>query len=185
LILEDSVVQNMHGTGLLFGPIPVGSPAPGTQSATLSVSNTRFTSDDNGVLLRPADVAVTGSFEHAIFDGNTTFGIEFDGTLGGSNPISVAMRDCAFTNNADTGVFAQGFGTNIVVRNATVARNSVGIGAIDNANVFVGDANITGNVFALAEDRTGDFTRGTIVSYGNNSIDGNDNDAAPVIIPLH
>jgi hypothetical protein len=170
LVVEDSVVQNMHSTGLNFSP---------NGTATFSVSNTRFTGNggQSATVLPAASVVGNGSFEHVIFDGG---GIGFESSdLSGPNSIviEVTFRDCTITNS-QLGMLTGG--GSFTVQNSTVTGNGTGILAGARSTVRVRASLVTGNQTAF-----GVAGGGSVESYGDNSIDGNTTNNPPAVIALH
>jgi hypothetical protein len=179
LTVADCVVRNMEGDGL-----EVVSTATTPQS--LAVSNSFF--NDNagtGIAIEPhSSGSITASVDQTGLYNNAATGLNVVGTFGtGTGTISVAVTDNVVANNGG-GIVAQTntTPTTIMVRNSTIANNTVDgfFSNGTNALIRVTHSMITGNLFS-AEVGSG----GGILSYGDNSIDGNGTNNLPFTTSLH
>jgi hypothetical protein len=166
LVIEDSVVQDMTGDGLLFSP---------AAAASVTVSHTRFVRNTIGAGVVPGAtfISLVATFEHVIFDRNL---IGFESASAFGDAINIALRDCSITNNQLDGMLTGG---NVMMLNSTVAGNATGIFAGTGSTVRISKTIVTGNQSAYGGG-------GTIASYGNNQVDANTTNSPPSsTIALH
>jgi hypothetical protein len=165
LTVSDSVIRNFTDSGISFVP----------NSSALSqifVSNTLLSDNGiNGINIAPTGTGTTnGVIDHVRMQNNVDFGLNI---FSSTEPVNVTVNDCVSANNGFTGVNANSSGTtqvNVMVRNSTIANNVLeGLQAVDGgAVVRVTRSTITGNGAGW-----NDIGGGTVVSYGDNNIDGN------------
>jgi hypothetical protein len=157
LTVRDSVVRNCTA-GILFEP-------SSSASTQIFVSNTLISGCAGGIQINPTGSGTTnGVFNHVQLVYNSGGpGLEFST---GFSTINLTLSDSVSASNA-FGVAGYG-GTapvNIMVRNSTIANNSAyGLYALTNSTFRVTRSTITGN---------GSAWFGTVLSYGDNNIDGN------------
>jgi hypothetical protein len=179
LTVENCVIRNLTGsgvgTGILFRP---------NASSSLAVSNT-LVSDNSGIGLqvRPAGAGITvkavfnrvGAYNN-VSGGISVAGGSSTGTINATAVDSVADHNgvgfsvSSFTNQAATTLTV----VRSVASNGIVGIRSLGAGAI----ARVGHSTITGN-FTGIED-----VSAVLLSYGDNTIDGNGTNGTPATTPL-
>jgi hypothetical protein len=166
LTVSDSVIRNFTGSGIVFQP----------NSSTLSqiyVSNTLLSDNGvNGININPTASGTTkGVLDHVKMQNNAQFGLNI---FSATQSVTVTINDSVSANSTLTGINANSSGTtqvNVMVRNSTIANNALnGLQAVDGgAVVRVTRSTITGN--GAGWNNVGG---GTVVSYGDNNIDGNE-----------
>jgi hypothetical protein len=170
LTVRDCVIRNF-GEGINFID---------TASSQLFVSNTVVSDNgDFGVGITTTGSGTTiGVLDHVAMENNAGDGLGAGSS--GAHTIKVAVSDSVSANNG-SGIVANvdsGYGgtpTSITVRNSTIANNS-GYGLQANgagATILVTRSTITGNTTAWSIIGIGGS--GTVLSYGDNNIDGNTN----------
>jgi Right handed beta helix region len=165
LNIRDSVIRNFGTSGINFAP----------NSATLSqiyVSNTLISDNGvGGIEIEPTGSGTTnGVFSHVEIENNGSTGLFVVTT---TQTINVTVSDSVSANNGGAGIFVQSNGgtqVNVMARASTFANNVVeGLGADGiGATVRVTRSTITGNATGWAI-----LSSGTMLSYGDNNIDGN------------
>jgi len=168
LTVRDSVIRNFTFGGITFDPNT-------SNPSQLFVSNTLVSDNGNdGILINPLGTGTTtGVLDHVQLQNNDWDGLN---VFSPTQTIDVTVSDSVIANNGTHGIGAAstGGGTtpiSIVVRNSTIANNAArgleadGAGAI----IRVTRSTITGNMTAWENNS------GTVLSYGDNNIDGNQN----------
>lgn len=178
LHVEDCIIRNFTGTGILF--------APNAGIAELTVKNTTVINNGSGTTGGGIQVLPTASgAARVLIDGatvaNNAAGIRGD-TAASSGGINIAVVNSTSTGNTTNGIAAIS-GTpniNIMVDGSTSAFNALqGIRAQGTgATVRLSNSQVTANGTGVAV-----ASGGIVSSYGNNHIDGNsDNGVNPGII---
>jgi hypothetical protein len=121
-------------------------------------------------------VTITGSTIHGV-----TVGIDVAcaGTLGIPPAISVEISDVMITATAATSSGAVGgvcSGGTVTIDKSFISNSYYGINAFGTGTVRLSDSTITGNSFGLFP-----FDGGSIISFVNNRIYGNQFDGAPTM----
>jgi hypothetical protein len=166
LTVRDSVIRNIEGDGIFFGPNT-------SNPSRLFVSNT-LVSDNagNGIGIFPQGSGTTNGVLDRVEMANNSDGLRV-GTS--TQTINVTVSDSMCANNTFTGIFANAItapaAINVMVRNSTIANNGTdgleaqGTGA---TTVRITRSTITGNSTGWAI-----FSSGVVTSYADNNIDGN------------
>lgn len=91
---------------------------------------------------------------------------------------SVTLRRCVLTGN-ETGVLAEGTST-VAVESSELSQSTVGLQTVSpQSSVYLSDSLLTANGSGIV------VTAGSVVSFGNNRIEGNGSDGAPTsTVPL-
>jgi hypothetical protein len=161
LNVRDSVIRNFGIYGIFFAP---------NSSAQIFVSNTLISDNgDNGISIAPQSSGTTsGILNRVEMENNANNGLAVRAV---SQTITLTVTDSVSANNGSDGILANPVGgtVSIMVRNSTVVDNSAnGLDSIGaNGIVRVTRSTITGNNAGWAN------IGGTVVSYGDNNIDGN------------
>jgi hypothetical protein len=162
LTVRDSVIRNFTDSGIAFEP----------NTSTLSrlyVSNTLISDNGDGIEMPTNGSGTTNVvLAHLDIENSTVNGLDF-GT--GTQTINVTISDSVSANNGGDGIRVNSSGTasvQITVRNSAIANNgNNGLEAIGTTGIIrVTRSTITGNGTGWA---------GTVLSYGDNNIDGNTN----------
>jgi hypothetical protein len=157
LNVQDSVILNFSGDGILFQP---NNSSPVSQ---LYVSNTQVSDNGNDgiAVFPPSGNSVFAVFNNVESINNIASGFELTGS--GSSPLSVTILNSLAANNGSNGITA-GDGTTMVdVRNSVVVGNQNGVSSNLGAIVTLS------NSFLLRNSSTNAFINGgTIETYGNN-----------------
>jgi hypothetical protein len=169
LTVTDCTVQNFVDFGI---DLALNSSNP----SKFFVSNTRISGNGgDGIYMRSTGSGMmTGVIERVEIENNTNVGVDFN--PGGA--MNVTFSDSVFADHGIDGIalYANGPAAKIMVRNSTIANNTdfgVATGG-DTAQIWLTRSTITGN---------GTGWQGTVNSYGDNNIDGDENaDTAPPLI---
>jgi hypothetical protein len=87
------------------------------------------------------------------------------------------VTNSVVANNSDYGFYANGTNASLMVFGSVAANNGTGINAVGGATIFIGQSTVTGNENGW---ETNGSPIGSVLSYGNNQIDGNaGSEAAP------
>jgi hypothetical protein len=173
LSVLDSVIRNFTFDGITF--------VPNTSTPIqLYVSNTLVSDNgDYGIHIRPAGSGTTqGVFDHVNMQHNGA-GLILEAS---TQTINITVSDSVSANSAGTGIYAQSDGgtpVNVMVRNSTIANNSIGLDAEDSgASIRATRSTITGNATGWVNNAGGQVT-----SYADNNIEDNGSaNTAPVQI---
>ncbi len=174
LEIENCVIRNFGNSGIDIAPIT---------SSSFSVSNTIASNNRAaGIVVGPAgSAAAAGVVSKVTANNNNLQGISVGGTLTTAAFFNVTIVDSEFSSNSNVGIgvnSADGAAsTAVMVRNSVASNNGTGLFA-QHAILRVGHSVITGNGFGV-----GMALGGTIISYGDNDIDGNTNDNTGILIP--
>jgi hypothetical protein len=163
LTVRDCVIRNFDA-GIIFQP---------NNSSTVSqlfVSNTVVSNNSgDGIFINPNGSGITNAvFDHVVLENNGGGGLGGSGLrVAAAQTVNVTFTDSVSANNAN-GIYAFAGPASIMVRNSTIANNSGnGLEADVNSTIRVARSTITGNGTAWLTDF------GTVLSYGDNNIDGN------------
>lgn len=169
LNVENSAFHNLTETGISFLPSGAGA---------LFVANTSIADIGNtGVQVEPGGPApITAVFSRLEMH-NNIYGIYVVGGGGGSSStVNATISESAFSGSTATAIVSQtqsGTATAVMVRKSAVFNNSYGLAAVSTGAILrVTQSAVTGN-------GTGWFTNvgGSLVSYGDNNIDVNGDNA--------
>jgi hypothetical protein len=118
-------------------------------------------------------VTIKGSTIHGV---TGAIGVACAGTVGIPPAITVEIRDVVITTTAANGFAAVQVcsGGTVTIDKSSIANSYYGIGVVGTGTVRLSDSTITGNSFGLFT-----FDGGTIISFVNNRIYGNQVDGAP------
>jgi hypothetical protein len=164
LKVRDSVIRNFTLYGINFQP-------NSSSISQFSVSNTLISdSGSNGVRVGPTGLGSTnGVLNHVEIENTNGIGLL---VITATQTVNLTVTDSACANNASAGINGDSISgalTNILVRNSTIANNgtdgllTTGAGA----TIRVTRSAITGNFIGWAANG------GAVLSYGDNTIDGN------------
>jgi hypothetical protein len=172
LTIDDIVIRNISAFGLAFLS-SVGT----TQTQTLSVSNSHFFSNANGVSIQAfGSGAIGASFARTEFIGNQSEGLT---SLTGGGSVAIAVTDSVAANNGDRGfvINSGNVGTiNLLLTRCQVANNAAGVEAVKvGATIWLAQSTLTGNASGYL--RT---IGGVVNSYGDNYITDTNNTGALV-----
>jgi hypothetical protein len=164
LTIRDSEIRNF-GAGIIFEP---------NNSSTVSqlfVSNTLVTDNDaDGISISPNGTGTTNAvFDHVKLENNGVGGLGGSGLIvSAAQLVTITFNDSVSANNGTNGIYAFLGPASIMVRNSTIANNSAnGLEAGVETTISVTRSTITGNGTGWLTDY------GTVLSYGDNNIDGN------------
>jgi hypothetical protein len=170
LSVEDCLIRDYSINGINFRA---------SGSSKLSVLNTLVSDNlDIGIVVLPSGFGnvVVADLSHVQLDNNLKGGLIVVGNFS-TGTLSVTVGDSVVTKNGNSGGIsvqsqAGAAPTSVLVRNSMIANNPAnGLSSSGNpATVRVTRTTITGNSTGLA---------GTIISYGDNNVDGNTTDGAP------
>ena len=156
LNIQKSLVHNFSNSGIVFSPTGAG----GLFISDATVSN----NTNNGILVAGGASGATGAFSRVNASANGV------GVFASGSNVSLALTDSiASSNNYGIGASLAA----VTVRNSTASNNAVGISADQNAMVRVGQSTVTGNGTGWQATNGGQ-----ILSYGNNTVGGNQTDGA-------
>jgi hypothetical protein len=164
LTVENSVIRNFSGNGIVFEP----------NSSTLSqlfVSNTVASNNVEGIqILTSGSGTTTGVLDHVTMENNIGTGLDVETN---TQAITITVSDSVIANSGATGIFAGSNApgsVNMMVRNSTIANSAFnGLGVVGSGSILrVTRSTITGNATAWA-----DISSGVVASYVDNNIDGN------------
>jgi hypothetical protein len=176
LTVRDSVIRNFSNDGILVDT-DTSNPTHVFVSNTLVSDNggdgINFSSGGTG--------ATAGILSHVEMANNVGNGLTVTNASGPVSSVNVTVSDSVSTNNAADGIAATPTGgatMQIMVRNSTIANNSLnGLEANDhNAGILTqGGATIRVTRSTITGNGAGWFigNSGSVVSYGDNNIDGN------------
>ncbi len=177
LIMENCVVRNHTGNGILFLP---------NASANLVVSNTLVADNGgDGISIQPTGSGVTVK---ATLRRVEAYNNSFDGLLVSGNAstgtITATVEDTVAANNTSSGFRVNsvaGAATSLMIVRSVAANNNTGVftfGAF--TTLRLGQSAVTGNTTSWFQ------SGGVLRSYGDNYIDGNgDGNPAPTTIAKH
>jgi hypothetical protein len=164
LTVQDSVIRNFSGDGIHFVP---------TGSSSISVSRSFVGKNGGyGIVVQPqGSASATAVFNRVEtqYNGPTSYGISLDatsttGTVSGTAADSVSSNNgggfIANANNPDQ--------ANLMLVRSVAANNHTGVEVESFGIVLMSQTAITNNVFAC-------HGGGTLESYGDNNINGNQN----------
>jgi hypothetical protein len=169
LNIHDSTIRNFHFDGIVFQP---------TTSSQLNVSQTLITDLGDvatAIIVSPpsGSPAITAALDHVTLKVGLV-GLNVDNEFTGS--MNVAIADSVISKFADgIDVFSSSGATNVVVRDCTVINDGTGITSTGPTTfVRVTRSTITANGIGLKTTSSG-----SLISFGDNSLDGNTTDGAP------
>jgi hypothetical protein len=173
LTMTSCVVRNHTGNGVEFFP---------TANGNLAMSNTVVADNGgDGIRVFPNGAGtLKADFDRVEVYNNSHNGISVNGSSS-TGTINATATDSVAANNGDVGFLAFSASgqatTNLMVVRATSANNNTGLRADSNsANAFlrVGQSTVTANALGLSANGSG-----SLLSYGDNNVDGNTTDGAP------
>ena len=178
LAIENCVIRGFTVDGINIVP---------STSSSFSVSNTIASNNHLfGMLVEPTGAAaVTGVLSKVTASNNGFQGIAVGGSGTTGASVNVTIVDSEASNNGAIGVEANSSSghaaTAVMLRNVVASYNGVGLQAASTAFLLVAHSVFTGNGTGVSAQG------GTLLSYGDNDIDGNanNNTAALTKIPTH
>jgi hypothetical protein len=165
LTVEDCTVQNYTGAGIGF--------EPSSGRGLLQVSNSQVINNGFGISVLPENgqiASVTLNRVEVSGNGNTGLSLAAVGT----GVVAGTMRDSLVASNATDGVLTSATQVFFTVEESSIIANlSNGIHAFSaGSNLNVTASTISGNGTGIKA------TQGSIVSFGNNTLNGNGSDGA-------
>ena len=122
----------------------------------------------NGVTVTVADKVF---IENSVIDGFINHGVEVENATN----VKVFVNNCSIRNNAGFAIGGVPAGqTGIWVSNSQLAGSQIGVSAGTNVTFWLSSNSITFNINGLTAQKGGN-----IISFGNNSIDGNESNGTP------
>jgi hypothetical protein len=158
LTLEDCTLQRYSGAAIGF--------VPTSGRALLQISNTQIINNGFGITLLPSTGQITSLLMNRVeISGNAHNGLTLDGT----GVIAGTMRDSVVAANNTDGVSAVTTQVFFTIEGSSIVDNlGNGIRATSAGTSF----NVTGST--ISGNGTGiNATAGSIVSFGNNALNGN------------
>jgi hypothetical protein len=173
LAIENCVIRNFTRDGITIGP---------NTSSSFSVSNTIASNNGTaGINVGGlGSAAVTGVLSKVTANNNGA-GIAVAAFPIGTSPTNVTIVDSASNNNSGAGVVAD-TGARVMLRNVVASNNGTGLAAQTNAVIRVAHSVVTGNAAGVSTSGIGGD--GTILSYGDNDINGNTSDNFGLLTPI-
>jgi len=178
LAIENCAIRNLDGNGVGNGIVFI----PNGGTSKLAVSNTVIAENSTaGMIVRPTgSVAVKVALNRVEIYNNAGFGIFLLGN-NATGLIDVTAVDSVVANNDDSGFRADSNSaeTRVMVSRSAVINNSTGLDPrAPQVTMRVGQTQLTGNGIGWNL-----MLGATVLSYGDNSIDGNitDGGLAPLI----
>lgn len=184
LTVADSSISGFTFVGIQFQP---------TSAANLYVSNTRVY-DAGGAGINVVPFVASGAgvvravFEHVEAMDDADGGIFVDGRASASGVTvratvadSVLADDLTGTGQGICAITASGQApVNLMIRNTTISNNATGVAIVgQGASAIIGHSSIHGNNTAFS-------STGTLLSYGDNNVDGNGAlGATPTTVAFH
>jgi hypothetical protein len=163
LIVEDCMVHGFAGSGIAF--------APSNARGLLQVSNSQIFQNATGIAVAPINnniASTTLSRVELVANSQNGLSLTGDGVVAGT------MRDSIVGENAGNGIVAN---TSQVF--FTVEQSSIIANLANGINVTSSGSNLTVTASTIGANGTGvKATAGSIVSFGNNSLNGNGSDGA-------
>jgi hypothetical protein len=180
LNIEKCVVRNLTADGIDFLP---NSSVSINKASNLAVSDSYVANTFNGIDVAPTGSGIVTATFNRVEVYNSSFGYLIDGS-GSSGTVNAVATDSVAGNNGFNGFSAtsQATGpapapTSLTVVRSTAIENGWGLNADNGATIRVGQSTIVGNFNGWLANL------GTVQSYGDNRIDGNQshNSAPPTI----
>ncbi len=167
--------QSSVSSGIFFQP---------NSAATLNVRDTVIltngtSSTGGGILVQP----VSGGSANVVLDhvnvmNNFNFGISINGTTSGAGAVSMSVSNSVSSGNGAQGLVSVTSGAilNVMIDLSTFANNGTfGVRSTGaTSTIRIGNSTITGNGTGLSFG-----VGGTLLSFGNNLLNGNSSDGAP------
>jgi hypothetical protein len=184
LTVSDCVVENFNytGSGSTTGNGILMQPTSGTVSFT--ITNSTFSNNGNvGLSYSPpaGSTATANGVINYVVAADNGDGIDVNtGSGGGSTAVGIA--NSVTSNNSQHGIYLQNNNAlKVSIDNSIASSNSYGIFAFNTVNVTLGRSVITANSQYGIDNLT---SPNTFNSYGDNRINGNDNDfTGPALAP--
>ena len=141
-------------------------------------------SGGGGIVIRPTAAGVNAVLKNVHVDNNAGIGVKVDGT-GGTGTINLMVVDSVVSASTGSNIAAfttPGTGTaNVMINRASLSAAGLGVRSDGPATtVRIGDSEIFGNVTGVAA-----VNGGTLLSYGNNQLNGNGTDGVMGTIGEH
>jgi Right handed beta helix region len=181
LTVENCVIRNLSQTGNLGFGI-VFHPAA---SSSLAVSNTLLAENANmGIFVWPGSGTgtVMATFSRVEVYNSGTFGIAIHVIGPSALPVRATVVDSVIASNGNDGLrlLASMVSSNMMVARSTIANNGLGLGVGSGQAIMrIRQSIVTGNTVSWSA------SAGALLSYGDNSIDGNsDGNPAPPVIGM-
>jgi Right handed beta helix region len=177
LTVKNCVIRHVSHFGIYFTP---------NASSQLSVSNSRVADNApaGGIIVYPSGSGTVSAMFNHVEANNNTEGIYLNGSVS-TGIVQGTVSDSVAFGNGGPGFFAitasGSAPTTLMVFHSVAANNGYGLEAKGSgANIGLDQSMVTGNLSGWV---TADS--GSVLSYGNNSIDGNtNNETAPPSIAL-
>jgi hypothetical protein len=145
---------------------------PSSHATSFAITNTIASNNGwSGISYVPQSSTTIGMIDHVVATNNQV-GIEIN-TIGGGGSLSVAISNSFASNNGLFGIYVDNFDLlTVSIDNASVNGNGVGIEAMDSSKVLLGRSVIAGNGTGVVNDTSPN----SFYSFGDNRINGNNND---------
>jgi hypothetical protein len=176
LAIENCVIRGFFAVaGINISP---------STSSNFSVSNTIAANNmvpGSGIDINPTGSAVVTGVLSKVTANNNFGGIIVKGSATTGASLNVTIVDSVASHNVGFGVdvAASGPAAAVMLRNVVASNNATGLEADTNAILRVAHSVVTGNGTGVNT-----FPPGAIQSYGDNDIDGNNNNNTGVLTPL-
>jgi hypothetical protein len=155
LAIENCVIRNF-ADGIIITP---------SGSSSFSVSNTIASNNDFGIDIRSNGV-VKGVLSNVTTNNNKSAGVFIDASI---SKLNLTIADSVSSNNKSGIWLFSGSGATVMVRNSIAANNFIGVNSFA-GSLYLARSNVTGNDTGVQP------SGGAIFSYGDNDINGNNND---------
>ena len=167
LDIQDCLIRNFTNIGINF--IPSGA-SKLSVSSTLASFNVPY-----GILVHPSGSGTAiAVFDHVAVNNNTTYGIY---VRSGTGEAHASLTDSVVAHNGTIGIAVSSTGgaTNVMIRGTTISNNNTGLSvAFATSTARISRSTITQSAFGWTT-----LSGGTILSYGDNNVDGNTTDGTP------
>jgi hypothetical protein len=156
--VDDCLIHGyLGGSGILFTPY--------AGRGLLQMSNSQLTSNNNGIFLRSNSQILSAALNRVEITGNANIGL----VLNGNNVIAGTIRDSLIASNALDGIFSNSPQVYFTVEGSSIIANL--FSGIESASPGT-NLNVTAST--IGANGTGiKATSGSVVSFGNNTLNGN------------
>jgi Right handed beta helix region len=179
LAIENCVVRGFGTAGINISP---------STSSSFSVANTIASNNglhSSGIFIQPTGSALVTGVLSKVITNNNGGGIELGNRSTAVAALNVVIVDSEASNNGGgIGVAAggvEGGPIAVLLCNVVASNNFMGLDAVTNAVLRIAHSVVTGNTTGV------NAQGGTLLTYGDNDIDGNANNNTGVltVIPTH
>jgi len=164
--LENCTLRNLT-VAVSFDPLFATGPT------SLAVTNTVVADSLNtGISIVGRGLAMTAVLDRVEVHNSNTLGLQVASTSA-SGSVRVTVSESVIANSGTTGISVGSETAGVMVSRSMVANNGTGIG-VTSGTVRLGASTVTGNGAGWSA-----FPNGSLLSYGDNNIDGNTAGEAP------